>query len=153
MDQLMRGLMADTLSMAGVIGEIRPGECGKAVAVKGEGTAYRCTVFYEGFEAVWKAQFTDVDSGGGWTTAQYRAWPVTGVLTAKAVYAAHGWNTDKGQQPRCDKMPRVFRAEAGKATAYKCQILLSQCSNGTWHFRWSDRSVWINDEGRVDFRS
>lgn len=151
MDEVLRRLMADTLKMAGVMGKVRPGGCEKAVIDKTEGATHRCTVIYEGFEVAWKVQFTDVDSSG-WTIAHYRAWPVTGVLTADTVYAAYGWNhREKDLEPRCDRMPKIFRAEAGTATGYECQILLAQCSNGTWSFERVNQPVWINREGRVDF--
>lgn len=152
MDQAMRHLMSDTLTMAGAIGDIRPGACEKAVVEEGEGATHRCTVFYEGLEVVWKVRFSDVDASGGWTTASYRAWPVKGVLRAETVYAAYAWaHPEKDLAPRCDRMPEIFRAEAGKATGYECQILLGECSDGAWRLKWVNQPVWIGGEGRVEF--
>ncbi|AXK33980.1 hypothetical protein DVA86_16255 [Streptomyces armeniacus] len=150
-DQVMRQLMTDTIDMAGVIGDVRPGECEQEK--KGKGAYYRCTVFYEGLKAEWKVQFSDIDASGGWSTSRYRAWPAKGVLTAKTVYAAYGWTRkdEKEVPPRCDKMPKVFLAEAGKALRYECQSISYRCHNGDWRLRWANDPIWIDDDGRVDF--
>lgn len=148
MDQVQAHLMAETLNMAGVAGKIRPGECEQSVGAKGEKTTYRCTVVYEGIEVSWQVRFTDADAA----FVHYQASPVTGVLTAEAVYATYGWiHSEKDLQPRCDKMPKVFRAEVGKATGYRCQILLGGCHNGTWSFHWENQPVTIDHEGRVSY--
>lgn len=152
MDQAMRRMMADTLKMAGVIAEIRPGKCDEGIVEKGEGASHRCTMTYDGVEVAWKIQFSNVDASGGLTTANYRSWPVKGVLTAENVYAAYGWvHSEKDLRPRCDRMPKIFGVEAGKASGYECQVLLYECIDGKERFRWSNAPVWISKEGRVEF--
>lgn len=152
MDKVMRALMHDTVSMAGAIGDVRPGTCEAVVPKQGEKRSRRCTVTYEGIDVVWDVRFIRID-GGLWTTAEYRAEPLTGVLTARKVYESAGWNHDELSPRRCDRMPELIRVErVGKPTPYQCQSRVHECVHEKgWRFWWANSSVSVDENGNVAF--
>jgi hypothetical protein len=147
---VMRGLMGDTLKMAGVLGDVEPGACAAIAPAENDGSSERCSVKYEGYEAVWNVRFTDVEPGQ-MTTARYRATPVVGLLTARRVYAWGSWD---GKQ-RCDRLPAVIRVDGvGTPTKYACQQRYDEChsDNGRgWRFWWVNQAVTIDENGNVDW--
>ncbi|WP_395571921.1 hypothetical protein [Streptomyces sp. BK79] len=151
-DKVMRGLMYDTVRMAGAVGDVRPGRCETAVPARGEERSQRCTVTYEGLDVVWEVRFTRID-GGLWTTAEYQVKPVTGVLTARKVYQSAGWNYDELSARRCDRMPELIPVEGvGKPTRYQCQMRVHECVDEKgWRFWWENSSVSVDEDGNVDF--
>ncbi|MEV0521798.1 hypothetical protein AB0I66_00065 [Streptomyces sp. NPDC050439] len=152
MEQVMRRLMRDTVRMAGAVGDVRPGTCETVGSDRGEKRSQRCLVSYEGIDVVWNVRFTKID-GGLWTTAEYRAEPVTGVLTARKVYETAGWHYDKLSPQRCDRMPRLIRVErVGEPTRYQCQSRIHECIDDKgWRFRWVNSFVSVDEDGNVDY--
>ncbi|AUH41966.1 hypothetical protein CXR04_18690 [Streptomyces sp. CMB-StM0423] len=158
-DRLLVRLQRETLLMADDLRPVRPGHCTGTLPVRA-GATTRCTVFYADVEVPWKVKRTDTPPG---TTPgsrpRYDTTPVTGVHTAKAVYAAYARHVARSdadgplapRDPRCDRLPDVFTAPPGEDTGYFCQDILWSCRSGDFDFTWNDLPVRTDDHGRVTF--
>ncbi|AZM47192.1 hypothetical protein DMB38_16550 [Streptomyces sp. WAC 06738] len=154
-DRLLVRLQRETLLMADDLRPVRPGRCTGTLPARA-GATTRCTVFYADVEVTWKVERTGTQRG---TRPRYATTPLTGVHTARAVYAAYARHVARSdadgplapRDPRCDRLPDVFTAPPGEDTGYFCQDILWSCRSGDFDFTWNDLPVRTDDHGKVTF--
>lgn len=157
-EQVLTELRRETLTMAGVMGEVGPGRCEGDAVAESVGSTTRCTVTYEGLEARWLVEITGAVPGTGFSGVdlQYTVRLESGVLTADMVYEQLAWNQQGGGlfellPARCEELPDLFTVEPGRDSGHRCQELDYSCSDGIEDYQWRDMPVSVDEEGFVDF--